>query len=280
MFFILIAVYFFLASMIAWMVLFPSGRARLFAGLCVVGSKIERRFSRIEHSTSTGASSLIQGLQEKIRDLTKLITRHYILSLVCLFIISMPPLLALCLSQKNQLDGFDTPTRETNTQIAALLKGEQLVAPAPLPPMIFLTKEIEQERPMLGSASRDWALLDTDFRQRLLLVFKLMKQQHGYEMALIEGYRSPERQDLLAKLGSNVTSASAFQSFHQFGMAADCAFLRAGGLVISEKDPWAMRGYELFGELAESTGLVWGGRWKKMDFGHIELRTPGVLKKS
>jgi peptidoglycan LD-endopeptidase CwlK len=24
-------------------------------------------------------------------------------------------------------------------------------------------------------------------------------------------------------------------------------------------------------------GLVWGGRWKMMDFGHIELRRRGVL---
>jgi peptidoglycan L-alanyl-D-glutamate endopeptidase CwlK len=278
-FFIIICVYFFLASMIAWMVLFPSGRERVMATLGIVGSKLERRLSRIERQASTGTTSAVQRLRSKLIELNDLIFRHYLLSLSCLFIVAVPPLMALILSQKNQLDGFDTSTREINTQVAALLTGEQLVAPAPLPPMIFLTKEIAQERPMLGSASRDWALLNTDFRQRLLMVFKLMKERHGYEMALIEGYRSPERQDLLAKLGSNVTNASAFQSFHQFGMAADCAFLQAGGLVISEKNPWAMRGYELFGELAESTGLVWGGRWKNMDFGHIELRTAGLLKK-
>ena len=52
-------------------------------------------------------------------------------------------------------------------------------------------------------------------------------------------------------------------------------FLRDGKLVISEKDPWAMRGYELYGQVAESVGLTWGGRWKMMDFGHTELRTAG-----
>jgi peptidoglycan L-alanyl-D-glutamate endopeptidase CwlK len=62
-------------------------------------------------------------------------------------------------------------------------------------------------------------------------------------------------------------------------LAADCAFLRDGKLVISEKDPWAMRGYELFGEVAEAAGLTWGGRWKMMDFGHTELRRPGTIKK-
>jgi hypothetical protein len=44
-----------------------------------------------------------------------------------------------------------------------------------------------------------------------------------------------------------VTNAKAFQSYHQFGLAADCAFLRDGKLVISEKDPWAMRGYQFYG---------------------------------
>jgi peptidoglycan L-alanyl-D-glutamate endopeptidase CwlK len=25
--------------------------------------------------------------------------------------------------------------------------------------------------------------------------------------------------------------------------------------------------------VAESAGMTWGGRWKMMDFGHVELRT-------
>ena len=82
----------------------------------------------------------------------------------------------------------------------------------------------------------------------------------------------------MAKAGGHVTNARAFQSWHQYGLAADCAFLREGKLVISEKDPWAMRGYQLYGEVAESLGLTWGGRWTMMDFGHIELRMRGVMR--
>ena len=123
-----------------------------------------------------------------------------------------------------------------------------------------------------------WGLLHPDFSQRLLLAFKIMKEKHGYDMALLEGYRSPARQDQLAKAGGHVTNARAFQSWHQYGLAADCAFLREGKLVISEKDPWAMRGYQLYGEVAESLGLTWGGRWTMMDFGHIELRMRGVMR--
>ncbi|EJN00461.1 hypothetical protein PMI40_03530 [Herbaspirillum sp. YR522] len=177
------------------------------------------------------------------------------------------------------LQGYVDSDRVANTQVAELLKGEQLVPPPPLPPDMFLTKEVVQVRPMLADASRNWQLLNPEYAQRLLLVFKIMKEKHGYEMALIEGYRSPERQDLLAKMGSNVTNAGAFQSYHQYGLAADCAFVRNGKLVISEKDPWAMEGYRLYGEVAESVGLTWGGRWKMMDFGHTEYRMAGVMKK-
>lgn len=162
-----------------------------------------------------------------------------------------------------------------DAQVAALLRGEELVAPAALPPLAFTTAEVERERPMLADASRNWGMLHPEFNRRLLLSFKLMRERHGYDMALLEGYRSPARQDLLARLGRGVTSARAFQSYHQYGLAADCAFWRDGKLVISEKDPWAMRGYRLYGAIAESLGLTWGGRWTMMDFGHTELRLKG-----
>ena len=175
------------------------------------------------------------------------------------------------------MGGFDAPSAEVNPQVAQVLEGEQLVPPPPLPPLVFATVEVEQVRPMLAAASRDWALMEPAFAQKLLMVFKIMKEQHGYDMAILEGYRSPERQNRLAALGSSVTSAAAFQSWHQYGLAADCAFLRNGKIVITEKDPWAMRGYVLYGRVAESVGLTWGGRWKMMDFGHTELRMPAVM---
>jgi peptidoglycan LD-endopeptidase CwlK len=172
------------------------------------------------------------------------------------------------------LDGYtETPLTDTQ-QIAALLDGEQLVPPPPMPPEAFTTREVLAERPSLISASRDWKLLNPGFEQVLLRVFQRMHEL-GYDMVLLEGYRSPERQDLLSAQGSHVTNARAFQSYHQFGLAADCAFVRNGKIVISEKDDWAMRGYTLYGQVAESLGLTWGGRWKLMDFGHVELRRAG-----
>ena len=176
------------------------------------------------------------------------------------------------------LDGFEAPTRDVNMQVAQLLEGEQLAPPAALPPLVFTTAEVQLERPMIASASRDWGLMQPQYMQRLLMAFKIMKEKYGYDMAILEGYRSPERQNMLAKMGSSVTNAAAFQSWHQYGLAADCAFLRDGKIVVTEKDPWAMRGYQLYGEVAESLGLTWGGRWKMMDFGHTELRVAGVMR--
>jgi peptidoglycan L-alanyl-D-glutamate endopeptidase CwlK len=153
------------------------------------------------------------------------------------------------------------------------------VPPPALPPLAFATVEVQQARPLISSASRDWDQLEPGYRQRLLLAFRMMKERHGYDMALLEGYRSPQRQNTLAAMGASVTNAAAFQSWHQYGLAADCAFVRDGKIVISEKDPWAMRGYQLYGSVAESLGLTWGGRWKMMDLGHTELRVPGVMKR-
>jgi peptidoglycan LD-endopeptidase CwlK len=183
-----------------------------------------------------------------------------------------PPVLVRLLRPRQMVPAFDDGIRPADPQIAALLQGEQLVPPPPLPPLAFATAEVELLRPMLSQADRDWQRLDRDFARRLLVVFNIMRERHGYEMALLEGYRSPERQERLAAAGSHVSNARAFQSFHQFGLAADCAFIREGKLVISERDPWAMRGYQLYGEAAEAVGMVWGGRWTMMDLGHAELR--------
>lgn len=279
MFFLIVGLYFLLACFAAWLLLFPAGREVFTATIASVGLLIGQRFSRLEQNATEKSLTLGSATRTKFNQAITAVKRHYLICVAAISIIAIPPLVALMLSHQNTLDGYESTDREVNMQIAELLKGEQLVAPAPLPPAIFSTQEVLLERPMLSSASRNWELLNSDFKQRLLMAFKIMKEKHGYDMAIIEGYRSPERQNMLAKLGANVTNASAFQSYHQYGLAADCAFFRDGKLVISEKDPWAMKGYELFGEVAESVGLTWGGRWKMMDFGHAELHLPNVLKK-
>lgn len=192
----------------------------------------------------------------------------------------IPPLLALTFAAGTiELDGFERhqgPSKGAMPVVAALLEGEHLAPPLPLPPELFTTRDVVTVRPALATASRAWELLDDAFSQKLLLVYRSMKDQYGYEMVLLEGYRSPERQNELAAAGSHVTNAAAWQSYHQYGLAADSAFLKDGRVVISERDPWAMRGYELFGDLAAAAGLTWGGNWKMADLGHVEWRKAGA----
>lgn len=181
--------------------------------------------------------------------------------------------------------------RDTDPQIYALLEGEMLVPPPEVATDLIVDAEkiarhaemidqsgsvVPAER-MLQTADRKWNKMNPRYVQRLLLVFKLMKERYGYDLVLLEGYRSPERQNRLAGMGANVTHATGYRSYHQFGLAGDVAFLRSGKVVITEKDPWAMQGYQRYGEVAESVGLTWGGRWKMMDLGHTEFRMRGVL---
>ncbi len=279
MIFLAVALYFLVACFALWLVLFPSGQEFIPNLISRLQSKLTEKSVQIKDQAHAHAEHYSDASVSVVNKVVRFVTRHHIALLIILVTVSLPPLLSIVMTNRNILDGFGDSHHEVNTQIAELLKGEQLVAPAPLPPAVFLTQEVMLERPMLSSASRNWEMLNQDYAQRLLAVFKIMKEQHGYQMVIIEGYRSPERQDMLAKQGKSVTNAKAFQSYHQYGLAADCAFFRNGKLIISEKDPWAMQGYQLYGELAEAAGLTWGGRWKMMDFGHTELRLKGTIKK-
>lgn len=239
---------------------------RLAEGVSQTGSRVDHCLGAVANWGQTGSSTLATA----IGDASSVFARHRWWLLAAGLIVTLPVAAIWLLRGQVSLDGYADTRPHENTVVGVLLAGEQLVPPPPLPPEVFTTREVLAERPALGSASRDWKLLDRSFEQTLLRLFQRMREQ-GYEMALLEGYRSPERQNQLASMGDHVTNARAFQSYHQYGLAADCAFLRDGKLVISERDPWAMRGYELYGQEAAALGLTWGGGWKLKDFGHVEL---------
>ena len=279
MFLLAVAAYFLLACLVSWLILFPAGREFFLQTLAGVGLRAHKSLGNMARKQGEGVVKIQQSGRNSLRNVIAFARKHYLLVLGGVALIILPPIVAF-------MSGFDmklgdyTSTHQANDHIVVLMEGEQLVPPPALPPAVFATLELEQERPMLVTASRKWDEMDPVFTQTLLKIFKVMKEKHGYDMAILEGYRSPERQDKLAAMGSSVTNAAAFQSWHQYGLAADCAFLRDGKIVITEKDPWAMRGYQLYGEVAEAHGLTWGGRWKMMDFGHTELRRAGVMKRN
>jgi peptidoglycan LD-endopeptidase CwlK len=255
--------------------IFPEFRSRLAKHIANITNKSFLLFCSnvgvLRQGALTGSAELKASTRSGV---TAMITYRRWLT-AALLIVAIPAAVILTFKQRVDLGGYAEAGGNKDAVITALLDGEQLVPPPPLPPEVFTTREVLAERPALVDASRDWQLLDVGFQQKLLRVFQRMREQ-GYEMALIEGYRSPDRQNRLAAMGGSVTNAKAFQSYHQYGLAADCAFLRGGRLVISERDQWAMRGYELYGQEAEAAGMTWGGRWKMMDFGHVELRRAGA----
>jgi peptidoglycan L-alanyl-D-glutamate endopeptidase CwlK len=75
------------------------------------------------------------------------------------------------------------------------------------------------------AVNRDYALLAPFFANALKLAIKEC-QDEGYPIELFEGYRSPERQNYLweqgrTREGKIVTHSSAWNSWHQYGLAAD-----------------------------------------------------------
>ena len=272
--------YFFCACTGIWLAFFPTGRDAVANVVHAWRRRADLRVSRWQWHSARRASIWQERARHALHAYAAFLRRQWKFIALAAPLILVPIVLALVLGQRSALPAYQPVNALPDAQIAALLKGEQLVPPVALPPLAFATQEVELVRPMLATASRNWGLLHPEFTQRLLLVFKIMKERHGYDMAILEGYRSPARQDMLAGMGGQVTNARAFQSWHQYGLAADCAFLRDGKLVISEKEPWAMRGYQLYGEVAESLGMTWGGRWKMMDFGHTELRMRGVMQRA
>ncbi len=280
MLFAAVTLYFLLACLVSWLALFPSGRARVLHTLATSGLRMGRQCRSAARLPGRWLGTLHACGRGWCAGAAAFLHRRRWLLLSAALLLGLPPVGALLSGRDARLEGFEAPQQEVNDQVAALLAGEYLVPPPALPPLAFAGEELQQARPLIATASRDWTRLDPGFEQRLLHAFRIMKEKHGYEMAILEGYRSPERQNLLAKLGPGVTNAAAWQSWHQYGLAADSAFVRNGKIVISEKDPWAMRGYALYGQVAESLGLTWGGRWKMMDLGHTELPQPGVMRRS
>lgn len=255
----------------------PENRRRLLRGrLQTLISSAERHLQKKICRTSKNTKRLLSSLYIHAENLKGAALHHRYAIALSLAILLLPAIAVQLMTSHSTFEGYDDSSSAADPVIVALLRGERLVEPAPLPPDVFMTKEILVARQEIATANREWARLEIDFRQRLLAVFQLM-EKHGYQMALLEGYRSPERQASLALQGPHITNAGAFQSYHQFGLAADSAFYRGGKIVVSEKDPWAMEGYRLYGQYAESVGLIWGGKWQMKDFGHVELRKPDKL---
>jgi hypothetical protein len=87
----------------------------------------------------------------------------------------------------------------------------------------------------------------------------------GYNLIVTQGLRTFAEQDKLFRQRPRVTKAKGGQSNHNYGLAVDLGF------VIDGKITWDEKYYKLIGKWADIVGLEWGGRWKFVDFPHVQL---------
>lgn len=116
------------------------------------------------------------------------------------------------------------------------------------------------------SASR--AGLDPKFALKLDRFEKTL-DEHGIKVIFTWGFRSIDEQNKLYAKGRTapgnvVTNAYGGYSWHNYGLAADYAFVVNGK--VTWNGPWAT-----FGHIARQCGLEWGGDWKRMkDRPHVQ----------
>lgn len=99
-----------------------------------VSARAEKNYNHANQTANHLLGSSKTVLQDKCRQGVHFIKGNYLLVLAMAAVLLLPPVLAWTFSEYRGLDGFETESRTVNTQIADLLKGEQLVPPAPLPP--------------------------------------------------------------------------------------------------------------------------------------------------
>lgn len=118
--------------------------------------------------------------------------------------------------------------------------------------------------------------LDPEFVQRLKH-FEAEMKNRGIPVRITSGFRTFEEQDALyaqgrTKRGPIVTNSRGGWSWHNYGLAADYAFVQGNGLVWN--GPW-----RIFGAIARNNGLEWGGDWKGFkDRPHLQLTRGHTLK--
>ena len=101
---------------------------------------------------------------------------------------------------------------------------------------------------------------------------KIVHEMHrlGEPVRIVEGYRSPERQQELYNQGRTtpgniVTNAKPGESLHQYGCAVDFVFRKEG--YNANEEQW-----ELLGITGEKNGFDWGGRWTSFtDKPHFQM---------
>ena len=93
-------------------------------------------------------------------------------------------------------------------------------------------------------------------------------REQGIEIEIVQGYRSPEDQDVLLTSGAGVTKAPGLLSYHNYGLAFDVLPKDYAGM--KDWNPTGLH-WATLGQIGESLGLEWGGRWSTPDRPHFQI---------
>ncbi|PJJ96088.1 hypothetical protein CO611_09210 [Lysobacteraceae bacterium NML03-0222] len=268
-----VLVFFVLGCLFIWLLMFEEPREALLRWLM----RSTRRFAGMSKGAWCRSTKRLEHLQRDVQSgMSKAVregARYGWVILLSLLIVVLPAVLILGFRKNVVMGGFaEYDEASSGSMVAELMRGERLIPPPAPPEEVFTAPEVVKLHPEVVTADRRWQRVAPGLQQRVLAIYKVMKEQYGYEMVLVEGYRSPERQAQLMGAGK-ATRAGAWQSCHQYGLAVDSAPLRNGKLQWDMNDEWTRRAYFLYGGLAKQAGLEWGGDWRSLkDYVHVELK--------
>lgn len=93
---------------------------------------------------------------------------------------------------------------------------------------------------------------------------------NGLSVTVVEAFRSWDKQDVLyaqgrTAAGDIVTDAEGGDSYHNWGLAFDCAPLKNGVINWNDIDT-----FNKMGSLGQQVGLEWGGNWTSYDIALVD----------
>lgn len=117
---------------------------------------------------------------------------------------------------------------------------------------------------IIGDVTGPLAKVHPILAKKILRIIEIAKAE-GYNLVVTQGLRTFDEQHKLFLKRPKVTNADAGQSYHNYGVAADLAFM------VNGKISWDEKLYKNIGRWATQVGLTWGGNWKFVDYPHLQL---------